>query len=56
MGVGGWEWRRCEGEGDLMCSYAIKSEEAMQAEYAAEDPNPAPMGRLDDAVNVNSRL
>ena len=29
---------------------------AKQAEYDAEEPNPAPMGRLDRAVNVNDGL
>lgn len=38
-----WEWAR-------------SSAEAMQVEYAAEEPSPAEMGKFDDAVNVAAGL
>lgn len=45
-----------EEEGREMSSCAIRSDVAMQVEYAAELPRPAAMGRLDEAVKVAAKL
>lgn len=43
-----------EGVGIVWC--ATSSAEAMQVEYAAEEPSPAEMGRLEEAVKVAEKL
>lgn len=39
-----------------MIEWAMRREEARQVEYAAEEPRPADMGRLDEAVKVQAGL
>jgi hypothetical protein len=39
-----------------MMEWASKRDEAAHVEKAAEDPRPAPIGRLADAVNVTPGL
>lgn len=48
------EKRSCEGFEMIPC--ASKREDATQVEKAADEPRPAPMGRLADAVNVTPGL
>jgi hypothetical protein len=42
--------------GLLMTEWASKSDDAAQVEKAADDPSPAPIGRLAEAVNVTPGL
>jgi hypothetical protein len=54
MSVSVLENRSCWGL--EMMEWASKRDEAAHVENAAEDPRPAPMGRLADAVNVTPGL
>lgn len=45
---------KAEGEG--MCRWAMRRAEERHAENAAEEPRPAPMGRLAETVRVTLKL